>query len=85
MPSKRSLPPESAPSHGSIKSAAVEKFLETAAEFDRQAAEAKRPLQKRHCASMAKAYRFLAEQQSIVDEQLGKTAVAEAVRTIAAE
>jgi hypothetical protein len=52
-------------------SAAVAKFLETAAEFDRQAAEAKRPLQKRHCANMAKVYRCLAQPQAIVDDQLG--------------
>jgi hypothetical protein len=63
----------------------VAKFLETAAEFDRQAAEAQRPSQKQHCASMANAYRFLAEQQAIVDEQLGTTAGAESARTIAAE
>ena len=67
MPSKRLQQPESAPSHGST---AVAEFLEKAAEFDRQAAEAQRPSQKQHCASMAKAYRFLAEQQAIVDEQL---------------
>ena len=54
--------------------ASVAEFLETAAEFDRQAAEAKRPSQKLHCLSMAKAYRFLAEQQAIVDEQVASNA-----------
>lgn len=65
--------------------ASVAEFLEKAAEFDRQAAEAKRPSQKRHCVSMAKAYRFLAEQQAIVDEQMGTAVPAESIRTIAAE
>jgi hypothetical protein len=84
MSRKRVRPPQFAGSHGSTKSAAVARFLETAAEFDRQAADAQRPSQKKHCESMANAYRFLAEQQAIVDEQLG-TAGAESVTTIAAE
>ena len=82
MPSKRLQQPKSAPSHDST---AVAEFLEKAAEFDRQAAEAQRPSQKQHCASMAKAYRFLAEQQAIVDEQMGTAVPAESIRTIAAE
>ena len=54
-------------------SAAMAEFLETAAKYDRQAAEAQRPSQKLHCISMAKAYRFLAEQQAIVDKQLASS------------
>ena len=48
----------------------VAEFLEKAADFDRLAAEATKPKQQQHFTAMASVYRFLAEQQSIIDEQL---------------
>ena len=47
----------------------VPELLEKAVEYDRVAGEAKTPAQKRHYVRLAKVYRFLAQQQAIIDEQ----------------
>ena len=47
----------------------IPELLEKAVEYDRVASEAKTPTQKRHYVRLAKLYRFLAQQQAIIDEQ----------------
>ena len=49
----------------------VAELLEKTAEFDRLATETGRPAQKKHYVNMAKCYRFLAEQQAMIDEPPG--------------
>jgi hypothetical protein len=48
----------------------VADYLGKATEHERLSNEAKRSSQKIHSANMAKCYRFLAEQQAMIDEQL---------------
>jgi hypothetical protein len=56
--------------------ASVAELPEQAAEFDRLAAEAKKPSQQQYNAVMARTFRFLADQQAMVDEQMRSTKLA---------
>ena len=48
-------------------------LLEKAAEYDRLANETKRPAQKTNYANLAECYRFMAQQQAMIDASPAST------------